>query len=106
MVTSTSILALGQKIPLKTVKVEDDVVSIVLMTWSPASASAGRHLVEHRWLQDGNVVSDKKRVISFNTTPVTLESRRPAAAFGVGQFEVQTLADGDVVGDEQFSIAK
>lgn len=51
-------------------------------------------------------MSDKKRVVSFNTTPVTLESRRPAAAFGVAQFEVQTLADGDVVGDEQFSIAK
>jgi hypothetical protein len=106
MVTSGSSLALGQKIPMNTFKVEDDIVSIVLMTWSPATASAGRHFVEHRWLQDANIVSDNKHAVSFNTTPVTLASRRPGAAFGAGQFEVQTLLDGVVVGDEQFSITK
>ncbi len=106
ILTSGASLALGQRIPVQTFKSDDYIISSVIMRWAPATASAGRHLLEHRWLQNGTLVSEHKRMLSFNTTPINLYSRRAAAALGEGHFEVQTLVDGAVVGDEQFDISK
>ena len=106
IITSGASLALGQRIPVQNFKIEDYVISSVLMHWTPATESAGRHLVEHRWLQNGTLVSEGKRVIAFDKTPIHLYSRRAAAALGEGHFEVQTLMDGQIVGDEQFDITK
>ena len=61
-------------------------------------------LVEHRWLQNGALVSEGKRVIAFDKTPINLYSRPAAAALGNGHFKVQTLMDRQIVGDEQFDI--
>ena len=104
--TSGASLAIGQRIPVQNFKTEDYVISSVIMTWAPATESAGRHFVEHRWLQNGTLVSEGKRVISFDKTPINLYSRRPAAALGEGHFDVQTLVDNVVVGDEQFDVSK
>ena len=106
IVTSGASLALGQRIPVQNFKTEDYVISSVVMHWAPATESAGRHLVEHRWLQNGTLISEGKRVIAFNKTPINLYSRRPAVALGQGHFEVQTLMDGQIVGDEQFDITE
>jgi hypothetical protein len=104
IVTSGASRALGQRIAVQNFTTDDYVISYVDLQWSPADTNAGAHFVEHRWLRDGTLVSDGKRVLAFNQTPFTLSSRRAAATLGTGHFTIQTLVDNAIVATDEFDI--
>ncbi len=104
MVTSGASLALGQRIPVESFTAQDFVISIVDVQWAPVTSQAGSHMIEHRWLRDGVLVSDNTTLRWFNRTPLELTSKRAAAALGTGHFTVQTLMDGNVVATADIDI--
>ena len=105
LVTSGASLSMGQRIAVQNFKLEDFVISIVDVQWTPPTQRAGQHTVEYRWMRDGTIVSDLKKLMWFNRTPTELTTRRAAGALGAGHYTVETLMDGAIAATGEFDVA-
>ena len=105
MLTSGAALFNGKRVSTSAFTLQDRVIMLVDFTWPDPTQNGGVHDCEWKWFRGTTLVSDTPTIrLDFRTTPWTLRSGRPAAALGTGDFTVETIVDGNVVGTSRFTI--
>jgi hypothetical protein len=103
--TSSASLSNGKRVSTSTFTLQDRVIMLVDFTWPDPTQEGGLHSCEWKWFRGTTLVSDTPvKRIDFRSTPWTLQTGRPAAALGTGDFTVETIVDGNVVGTGRFTI--
>jgi len=105
VLTSGASVHAGKRTPVHRFGHDDYVWQLVDFSWSNLDQNGGIHRCTWNWYRNGVLVSKTpQKYLRFGHSPYTLETHRPAAALGVGQFRVETVVDDQVVATSSFDI--
>ena len=78
---------------------------LVDFSWPDPTQDDGLHDCEWKWFRGKMLILETPaKRLGFRTTPWTLRTARSAATLGTGDFTVETIVDGNVLGISHFTI--